>query len=252
MKRIASGVIIFALILICMEPASAQRLFKERKKFGPVPIRSISLSVGFIDGPEANDLTDHLYRWALERGGDEGKNIFDEIGTSPYMKVGFERLISREIFLTAALNFSYFKTESSGGYITRTEPSIYLDMNRELSIYLFSLDLGLKYYMSKLEVKNLVPYFGGGFSAALPVVELDTELYDEGVPYTSSGGTVSETSLEEGMHAEFGLIYFITNRMSGSFEARYQMCQSKFDIHDANFDLRYRGITLALTFARHF
>jgi hypothetical protein len=168
------------------------------------------------------------------------------------MKAGFEHFLAPQIFFTAALNFSYFNVEADGFYVSRTEPPLALDMNRKLSIYLFSLDLGLKYYMTKQDVKKLVPYFGGGFSAAVPVVDLETELFNEGVPYSGSGESLSETSLEEGMHAEIGLIYFITNRQSASFEARYQMAQSKFEIHDANFDLRYKGITLALTITRHF
>jgi len=249
MKRITSGVVVFSIIILSFSAASAQRLFKGRKLYGPVPTRSISLSLGFIDGPEATNLTDHLDQWARERG---GSNPFGEIGTSPYMKVGFERYLAPQIFFTAAVNFSYFNIEADGFYVTRTEPSLPLDMTRSLSIYLFSLDLGLKYYMTDQDVKKLIPYFGGGFSAALPVVDLETELYNEGAPYNAPGESISETSLEEGMHAEIGLIYFITNRQSASFEARYQMCQSKFDIHDANFDLRYKGITLALTISRHF
>jgi hypothetical protein len=249
MKKITSGVVVFSLILLCFGAASAQKLFKDRKIYGPVPGRCISLTVGFIDGPEASNLTDHLDQWAIERG---GSNPFGQIGTSPYMKLGFERYLAPQIFFTSAVNFSYFNVEADGFYVTRSEPPLALDMTRSLSVYLFSLDLGLKYYMTKQDVKKLIPYFGGGFSAAVPIVDLDTELYNDGVPYSSTGESISETSLEEGMHAEFGLIYFITNRQSASFEVRYQMAQSKFDIHDANFDLRYRGITLALTISRHF
>ncbi len=249
MKRITSGVVVFSIVILSFSAASAQRLFKGRKLYGPVPARSISLTLGFIDGTEAMDLTDHLDRWANERG---GSNLFSGIGTSPYMKVGFERFLVPQIFFTAAVNFSYFNVEADGFYVTRAEPSLPLDITRSLSVYLFSLDLGLKYYITDQDVKKLIPYFGGGFSAALPVVNLDTELYNEGVPYNAPGESISKTSLEEGMHAEIGMIYFITNRQSASFEARYQMCQSKFEIHDANFDLRYKGITLALTISRHF
>jgi hypothetical protein len=249
MKKLIVGVFILPVLTASFSGASAQRLFKDRKLYGPVPLRCISLSAGFIDGPEAKNLTDHLNQWAMERG---GSNRFGEIGTSPYLKLQFERFMAPQIFFTSAVNFSYFNLEADGFYVTRSEPPLALDMNRNLSIYLFSLELGLKYYMAAQEVKKLIPYFGGGFSLAVPSVHLDTELYHEGERYSSEGESLSETSLEEGMHAEAGLIYFITNRQSASLEARYQMSQSKFDIHDANFDLRYRGITLALTITRHF
>jgi len=249
MKKITSGAIVLSLVILICDTVSGQQLFKKKKLYGPVPARCLSLSLGFIDGPEAMNLTDHLDQWAVERG---GSNPFDQIGTSPYMKLQFEKYLAPQIFFTSSVNFSYFNIEADGSYVTRTEPSLLLDMTRTLKIYLFSLDLGLKYYMTGQDVKKLIPYFGGGFSAAVPIVTLDTELYNEGVPYSSNGESISKTTLEEGMHAELGLIYFITNRQSASFEARYQMAQSKFDIHGANFDLRYRGITLAMTFSRHF
>ena len=42
------------------------------------------------------------------------------------------------------------------------------------------------------------------------------------------------------------MTYFITNRYAAGLEGKYQMSQSKFYIHDGNFDLNYSGFILSL------
>ena len=40
--------------------------------------------------------------------------------------------------------------------------------------------------------------------------------------------------------------------IAAGMEGRYQMSQSKFDIHNANFDLDYSGLSLAVNFYYYF
>jgi hypothetical protein len=47
---------------------------------------------------------------------------------------------------------------------------------------------------------------------------------------------------------EFGMSYYISDRYAMSLEGKYQMAQSKFYIHDGNFDLSYTGFILSVNF----
>ena len=80
----------------------------------------------------------------------------------------------------------------------------------------------------------------------------DSYLAATGEPYDNPEETVSKNSLVVGAHAEFGLNYFITNRFSAGIEARVQMCQSDFEIHNGNFDIKYTALNLAFSFSHHF
>jgi len=118
---------------------------------------------------------------------------------------------------------------------------------RTLKAYLLSLDVGFLYYMVKPEVQQIAPYIGGGFSGFIPMERLETTMYTEsGDHYPNPNETISENSFEVGVHGEFGIVYYITNRYTAGLEGRYQKSQSKFTIHGGNFDVDYSGLTLSL------
>jgi hypothetical protein len=250
-KKLVLLNIVSVLLLTVAGSASAQMLFRNKKMYGPVPGMSININIGFIDGPDASHLFEHLDYWAEQQNGFES---FNKISTSPYIQAGYEYRIAPQFFLTTKLNFSYLKTESRGNYVKNT--TIDLLINRKLEIYLLSLDFGFKHYLSKPMPRTVCPYFGVGFSPVLPMVRLNNDSYldlaatDE--PYDNPEETVSKNSLVVGAHAEFGLNYFITNRFSAGIEARFQMCQSDFEIHNGNFDIKYAALNLALSFSHHF
>ena len=239
------------LLLTVSIPVSAQVVFRDRKMYGPVPGRSINLNIGFMDGPDATNLTDHLEFWAKERNGSDN---FDKISTSPYMQLGYEQIIAPQFYVTTKLNFSYLNAAGEGDYVTNDDNTD-LDISRELKIYLLNLDLGLKHYFSKPMPRKLCPYVAGGFSAVLSLAKLNTDSYLAGTdtPYDDNPEeTVSKNSFAPGVHAELGFNYFITNRFSAGVETRFQLAQSDFEIHNANFDLKYAAFSLALTMSHHF
>ena len=248
-KKLVLLNIVSALLLAVVGSASAQMLFRNKKMYGPVPGMSININIGFIDGPDASHLAEHLDYWAQQQNGSE---MFNEISTSPYMQVGYEYRIAPMFFLTTKLNFSYLKAKSAGNYVKNT--TIDLLINRKLEIYLLSLDFGFKHYFSKPMPRTVCPYFGVGLSPVLPMVRLNNDSYLAATrePYDNPEETVSKNSLVVGAHAEFGLNYFITNRFSAGIEGRFQMCQSDFEIHDGNFDIKYAAFNLALSFSHHF
>ena len=102
--------------------------------------------------------------------------------------------------------------------------------------------------------QTVCPYIALGFSPVLVMARLNTDSYIDltGEPFDNPEETISKNSLVGGAHAELGLNYFITNRFSAGIEARVQMCQSNFEIHDANFDLKYTGFGLAFFVSHHF
>lgn len=252
MKKTAAPALIILLLCISASALSAQMDFRDKKYYGPIPLQNVNINFGFIDGPDATYLSDHFEYWAQQRNGSE---VWEEIPTSPYFQIGYERRIAPRYFVTARANFSYLQTESVGNFFVHGPDSTYnLDIQRDLKIYLLSFDAGLKYYITEPKIQNLCPYVGGGFSAAIPMVRLTTDSYNYGRPFPNPDDEAdkSDNDIVAGMHAEFGMIYFVTNRFSAGAEGRFQMCQSKFEIHGSSFDLKYQGFSLAVTLAYHF
>lgn len=243
MKRIP--ILALAVAAMLAADASAQQtLYRQKKYFGPIPLNGLSINVGFIDGPDHEYLTDHLIDWAVQRGGSES---WSDWSTSFYSRLQYQRQITPTHVITASANFSYLTANSTGDYFTQTDPVVYLLTERTLKIYLLSFDAGFLYYMVKPEVRQIAPYIGGGFSAFIPLERLETAMRTEsGAVFANPGETVSENSVEVGLHGEFGLVYYISNRYAAGLEGRYQKSQSKFTIHESNFDVDYSGLTLSL------
>ncbi len=239
------------LVVLGATQATAEPpLFKQKKFFGPIPINNFNVSVGFVDGPNADYLTEHLDNWAKERSGYDN---FETVSTSPFARIGYQRRITPNHYLTTALSLSYLKAESLGNYVTVSEPPYDLDIERTFKVYLFSLDVGFSYFMVPPQVHAMSPYFAGGFCAVLPMARLETHrVQSDGTAFSPADQTVSRNSLEAGLHGEFGMIYYLTNHQAAGMEGRYHMSQSKFYIHDGNFDINYQGFTLSLNYYYYF
>lgn len=254
MKKYLPAVAILIVSILFAETVPAQTRFKRKKYFGPIPYNTLNLSIGFIDGPSAEYLTDHLLEWAKQRHGTESS---EEMSTSPFARIGYERQVSPNHFFRASLCFSYLNISSFGDYVAQvtqadTMAAIPLDVERSFKVYLLSLDIGFLYYFIGPEVRRFSPFVGAGFSTVFPLTRLETDSFHNGEPFSNPGETVSRNSIEAGLHTEFGMVYYITNRYSAAIEGRYQMAQSKFYHHDANFDIDYHGFTLGLVLNYHF
>jgi len=245
MKRYSVFVLVVVSLLACSVAQGAPPIFKEKKYFGPIPYNSFSLTVGFLDGPDFNYLTEHFNNWAKDRNGSE---TFEELSPAPYGRLSYERQLTPNHFLKGSASLSYINTSSVGDYVAEYPDTNYaLDIERTLKAYLLTLEAGFSYYFVPPEPQRASPYFGAGFAAVVPMVRLDTKsTMSDGTPFSNPDENVSRNSFEAGWHMEFGVNYFFTNRYAAGLEGKYQMSQSKFYIHDGNFDLKYAGFILSL------
>ena len=69
MKRIIFVLSFVLAVMLVIDACAAPPLFKQRKYYGPIPFNSMSFSLGFVDGPSAEYLIQHLNWWAKERNG---------------------------------------------------------------------------------------------------------------------------------------------------------------------------------------
>jgi opacity protein-like surface antigen len=240
-------VVVFAAVslLACSVAHGAPPIFKEKKYFGPIPYNGVSLSVGFLEGPDLSYLTDHFNDWAKARN---GLDTFDELSPAPYARISYERQITPNHFLKGSVCMNYLHTSSVGNYVAEYPDTNYsLDIARTLKVYLLTLEAGFSYYFTSPEPQRFSPYVGAGLAAVVPMVRLDTKsTTSDGEPFANPGENVSRNSFEAGWHMEFGMTYFITNRYAAGLEGKYQLAQSKFYIHNGNFDLMYSGFILSL------
>jgi hypothetical protein len=238
-------IIVVLLAAVCTSEVSAQSgIYKRKKYFGAIPMNGASIFVGFLDGPDHEYLTEHLQTYARLRGGDED---WSEWSTSFYARLGYQRQVSPNHFLVTNFNFAYLTAEGNGELYTITDPVVFVTTERTLKTYLFSVDLGFNYYMVKPSVQKIAPYIGGGFSLVVPHEKLESTFRrDDGSVYDAPGESVSETSFEPGVFGQFGITYYISNRWGAAMDGRYQITQSKFRIHEGNFDISYSGICLSL------
>lgn len=246
MRKFLTVAAILAVVIASSVAHAAPPIFKEKKYFGPMPYNSLSLSAGFLDGADFSYLTDHLNNWAVAHNGYE---TFKELGLAPYARLSYERLVTPKHFLKLSTSFNYFKTTSIGRYVVEyPDSNYYLDSERSFKVYLLTVEAGFAYYYTAPEARSISPYLGAGFSAVIPMARLDTEntLVENGEPFSVPSENASRNSFQAGLHLELGLVYFISDRYAAALEGKYQMAQSKFEIHGGNFDLDYAGFILSI------
>ncbi len=245
MKKYSVFALLVVSLLVCSVAQGAPPIFKEKKLFGPIPYNSISIAAGFLDGTDLNYLTEHLDNWAKARN---GSDTFEELTPAPYGRLSYERQLTPNHFFKGSASMSYINTSSVGNYVAVFPDTNYaLDIARTLKVYLMTFEAGFSYCFVPPEPQRFSPYVGAGFAAVVPMVRLDTKsTTSDGAPFSNPGENVSQNSFQAGLHMEFGMTYYITNRYAAGLEGKYQMAQSKFNIHGGNFDLKYTGFILSL------
>ena len=148
MKRIIFVLTFVIAASLVIDASAVPPLFKQRKYYGPIPFNAISLSIGFMDGPTAEYLIEHLNWWTIERN---GYDEWEDFTTSPFTRVGYERQMTPNHFFRTSISFGYLTGKSQGEYIASvtqadTLANIALDIDRELAVYLFQLEAGFAYY----------------------------------------------------------------------------------------------------------
>ncbi len=243
MKRVLVAAVLlasFAASAVQAEPP----VFKDKKYFGPIAQNGFSFGVGFLDGADFDYLFEHLDAWANARNGYDNWEL---LSISPYAHVRYERQLTPNHYFKSVASLSHISSSSIGDYFAPfPDTTLYLTFERDFAVYLFAVDVGFSYCFIAPAPQRFSPYTGAGFSAVVPMVRLDTKSFDSGKPFSNPAENVSQNSLQAGLHFEFGMNYYLTNRYALGLEGKYQMSQSKFDIHGGNFDLKYAGFVLTL------
>lgn len=243
MKRVLAAAALFTALAASSQPA-AQSVFKDKKYFGPIPYNGLSVGVGFLDGPDFDYLFQHLDNWATARNGYDNWEL---LSISPYAHVRYERQLTPNHFFKSVASISYISSSSIGDYFAPLpDTTLYLTFERDLAVYLFAVDVGFSYCFITPAPQRFSPYAGAGFSAVAPMVRLETRCEDNGKPFPNPAENIEQNSLQAGLHFEFGMNYYLSNRYALGLEGKYQMSQSKFEIHGGNFDMKYAGFVLTL------
>jgi opacity protein-like surface antigen len=252
-KSLVVTLLLAAAIAGSTAPASSQ-IYKQKRYFGPIPWNSFSVSFGFFDGANIDNLAAYLDKYAKDR---QGSETFEELGNAPFFRVGYERQITPNHFLRFSTCFTYVTASSIGEFRgtfpdpARPDTLVNLDLTleRTFKTYLVSMEMGFLYYFVPPEVRRLSPYAGGGFAGVVPLVRLNTDARYHGEPFDPASVDFTKNSVQAGLHMEFGVNYYLTNRYAAAIEGRYQMAQSKIHVYRGNIDLDYAGFSLALVFS---
>jgi opacity protein-like surface antigen len=248
-----SHVLATLLILAFVVPAAhgAPPIYREKEYYGPIPWNSFSVSVGFFDGGNIDNLTDYLTKYAKDH---QGTDNFGTLSIRPYVRLNYDRQLTPNHFVRVSTSFTYVDASSIGN-LNLTLPSAdtlanyHLDIERSFKAYLFSLEGGFMYYFVSPEVQRFSPYVGAGLGAVMPVVRLKTDAFQSGEPFSGADGNFSKTSVQAAAHVEFGMNYYITNRYAAAIEGRYELTQSTLHVYRGNIDLNLAGFMLTLTLA---
>ena len=146
MRRLFTAIAAIFVIFAAADVSAQSSLYKKKKYFGAIPMNSVTLNIGFLDGPDHGYLTEHLGDYAMLKGGSE---VWENWSTSFYSRVGYRRQVAPKHFLVTNVNFAYLAAEGSGEFGLVSDPPVWVTSERKLTTFLFSADLGFLYYMIK-------------------------------------------------------------------------------------------------------
>ena len=265
--------VLTAVLLAPIAQSQADPILKPKKYHGPIPKKSFGLSIGFLGGPNNEQMWEYLDRQV------------DSALQSRLQTTDFEGSPQIDLYYTVKLhpNFAFratggvaFLESDSKGYAIASEVDTttglkpLLAFEREFDVTLFSIQASGLYYFQDASVSEFQAYIGGGLSFFFPYAKYqqnttlaqqnpDGSISDTGQRYSSSETT--EFSAEPGIQGVLGALYHIRNNLAFFLEGRYQIGQSKFSldlptqsagIQSLSFDVSYSGFVLAIGVSRFF
>jgi hypothetical protein len=163
--------VLAAILLAPFAQSHADPILKPKKYHGPIPKKSFGLSIGFLGGPNNEQMYDYLDRQ------------IDEVLQSRTQTTDFEGAPQIDAYYTVKLhpNFAFratggvgFLTSDSKGLAVASEPDTaggslpLLAFEREFNVVLFSLQASGLYYFQDASVSEFQAYIGGGLSFFFP------------------------------------------------------------------------------------
>ena len=251
MKKSHFLAILLALVIASPAAHAAPPIYREKQYFGPIPWNSLSVSFGFFDGGNIDNLTDYLSSYAKSL---HGFDNFEKLSIRPYVRLNYDRQLTPNHFVRLSSAFTYLQSSSLGALVLTlpsadTLANFDLDIERSFKAYLFSLEGGFLYYFVPPEVQRFSPYAGAGLGMVMPVVRLKTNAFQTGEPFDRADGNFSKTSVQAAAHVEFGMNYYLSNRYATAIEGRYELTQSTLHVYRGNINLDFAGFSLTLTLA---
>jgi len=275
MKHRVTLFVVFLVLLSTAAAAVAGPILKPRKYHGPIPRSSLALRVGFFAGASNSQMYDYLDTRVPAPARDE--TLSNDFDSAPMAELAYVYKAHPQFAVRANFYVAYLKSDWTGIIDTNIPPpddatqqwlSPTVNTNVSFDILLFTLETSALYYFTDAAVKEFQPYFGGGFSFAIPYQEFqetstirdrDEDPGDPGyVPEFDVGEVYSdysktESSFQAGVHGIVGILYYFGNRWAISLEGRGQILQSKFPLavrneqgepEDVDFDVDLSGFMM--------
>ena len=266
-SNMMTGLVCVALLaagfVITPPESHADPILKPKKYHGPIPRRSFGLSIGFLAGPNNEQMYGYLQQ--LVEQPLQSSLTTDDFGAAPAVDAYYTVKLHPQFALRVTGGFAYLQSSSSGLAVA-SEPDTngltpLLQFDRTFDVWLFSVQGSGLYYFQDSAVSEFQAYIGGGFSFFFPVASWteNTQMADTGAPYTNS--ETNKSTIEPGLQGVLGALYHVRNNVAFFLEGRYQISQSKFKLdlptatagnQNLSFDVNYSGFVLAVGASRFF
>jgi hypothetical protein len=257
MKKLA--ILCSLLVLIPATDSVSGPILKPKKYFGPIPQSAFSLRVGFFGGASAEALNRYL---------DSDISPPEEANTTDFdngltFELNYMYKPHPQFGIRANAAVSFLSSTSTGFFVEGSvDSTIQVDYDRTFETQLVVLELSGVYYFTDAAVKDFQPYLGGGFSIGLPHETLTETRIDHDTGQPVPGVDTSQWSVNAGVHAALGALYYLTNRTAISAEGRVQLMESKFPStaidpdtgleEEVTFVIDYTGFYLTVGITRGF
>lgn len=257
MKRLA--IVCSLLVLIPATDSVAGPILKPRKYFGPIPQSSVSLRIGFFGGASAEELNDYLDQDITPP---EQANTVD-FGNGLTFELNYTYKPHPQFGVRTNAAVSLLSSTSDGFFVEgAVDTTIQVDYDRTFDTTLIVLEVSGVYYFTDASVKDFQPYAGAGFSVGLPYETLQETRTDHDTGQPLPSVDTDQWSVNAGVHALLGALYYLTNRTAISAEGRVQLMESQYPStaidpatgleEDVSFVIDYSGFYLTVGITRGF
>ncbi len=263
MKRLLA--LILALAVTVPTGVLADPILKPRKYSGPIPPGSITLRVGFLAGPENEEMIDFLDRQITP----PQTALSEDFGNGISFDLLYTHKFHPQFALRSGVTATFLRSNGDGTIVRRdgvpdSLGGAVLDYERSFDVDIFVLDASAMYYFSDAAIDEFQSYIGGGFSFGFPHAKFTEDRVDNTRIDGADYGQVierDEWSTEAGVHSFVGASYYFASTWAFNAEWRYQLMQTKFplsarnedgDPEDVRFDVLFTGFTISAGITRAF
>lgn len=254
-KTIISSAVILAF---AAGAALGRPILKPQKYYGPIPKRSFSLRIGFLEGATNENMYDYI---GSKRANPSIRSFPEDFANSVIIDGAYTLKLHPNFGVRAASSITFLRSKSHGHYVPQNQapPLPIRDFERTFNVDLLSIAGDAIYYFSNAAVSEFQPYIGGGFSAWIPHAVYKENAVDKWAPadslpdYSHQIADKTEWSFEAGIQGILGALYYATNTFAFTAEARYHIAQSRFPLKvntpggglkDINFTVKYTGFVI--------